>query len=51
MSLNKNHEVLLKYDIHGRLLNGTLLQQKIGVRTMRVRFFGESMQNEISRST
>lgn len=27
------------------------LRQKIGVRTMRVRFFGESIQNEISRST
>jgi len=51
MFLRKNDEISLKYNIHGRLLNGTLLRQKIGVKTMRVRFFGESMQNEISRST
>ena len=37
--------------IHARLLNDTLLWRKIGVKTMRVRFFGESMRNEISWST
>ncbi|KYN13744.1 hypothetical protein ALC57_14037 [Trachymyrmex cornetzi] len=31
----------LKYDVHGRLLNDTLLWRKIGVKTIRVRFFGE----------